>query len=214
MIWIGSILWSSIGKKWLMAATGLSFCAFLAVHLAGNLTLFGGNEPFNTYAEKLHEFGALITIAEWGLVLLALVHVSTGTVLFVENLRSRPVRYEVNKSAGGRTIGSMTMPYTGFLLLLFIIYHLIGFHFADKTDQTVYDIVAGAFGRLDIAAWYILAMIVVSLHISHGFWSAFQTIGASHPKYAPVVNALGILFCLAAGIGFGSIPVYMYIAHG
>lgn len=213
MIWFANIFRTSIGKKIMMAATGLCFCIFLAVHLAGNLTLYGGDGLFNTYAEKLHQLGALLRIAEWGLVFLALVHVLTGITLFYENLRARPVRYKVNKRAGGRSIGSATMPYTGFLLLAFVIYHLSGFHFTDKTDQTIYQIVAAAFSRPGTVVFYVLAMILAALHISHGFWSAFQSIGASHPKYTPIVKALGTLFCLIVGFGFGLIPIYMFIIN-
>lgn len=213
MIWLANILRASIGKKMMMAATGLSFSVFLAVHLAGNLTLYGGDGLFNTYAERLHQLGALLTIAEWGLMFLAAVHVLTGITLFYENLRARPIRYKVNKQAGGRSIGSATMPYTGFLLLAFVIYHLAGFHFTDKTDQTIYQIVDTAFGQPETVALYVLAMILAAIHISHGFWSAFQSIGASHPKYTPIVKGLGILFCLIVGFGFGSIPIYMFVIN-
>ena len=118
-------LWSSIGKKLLMALTGLAFCGFLAGHLAGNLTIYGGKDAFNSYAEHLHALGPVLTLAEWGLLLFAVVHVCTGLILFYQNFRARTSRYVVNKKAGGRTIGSMTMPYTGILLLGFIILHLI-----------------------------------------------------------------------------------------
>jgi succinate dehydrogenase / fumarate reductase, cytochrome b subunit len=211
MIWLANVLWASIGKKVMMAATGLGFSAFLAVHLLGNLTLYGGGGLFNTYAEKLHQLGAVLTIAEWGLLFLAMVHVGTGITLFYENLRARPVRYKVNKRAGGRTIGSATMPYTGFFLLAFVTYHLAGFHFVDKTDQTIYQVVAAAFSQRGTVILYVLAMVLVAIHISHGFWSAFQSIGASHPKYTPIIKGLGTLFCLVVGFGFGLIPIYMFL---
>lgn len=209
MNWLASTLTSSIGKKLLMALTGLSFCLFLCVHLAGNLTLFGGRAMFNGYAEHLHALGVLVTVAGWGLLLLAIVHILTGLTLFYQNYRSRPVRYTVNKRAGGRTIGSGTMPYTGVLLLLFVIFHLINFHFADKSQTTIYDIVSKAFSHPLYVALYVLAMIVAALHVSHGFWSAFQTIGANHPKYMPLIRTLSLVFALAVGIGFGVLPIYI-----
>lgn len=209
MNWLASTLTSSIGKKLLMALTGFSFCLFLCVHLAGNLTLFGGRAMFNGYAEHLHALGVLILVAEWGLLLLAIVHIFTGLTLFYQNYRSRPVRYTVNKRAGGRTIGSETMPYTGVLLLIFVIFHLINFHFADKSQTTIYDIVSKAFGHPLYVALYVLAMIVAALHVSHGFWSAFQTIGANHPKYMPLIRTLSLVFALAVGIGFGVLPIYI-----
>lgn len=211
MNWIISTFWSSIGKKLIMAVTGLSFCGFLTMHLAGNLTLYGGKDAFNTYVEKLHSLGPIITVAELGLLLFAIIHISTGTLLFYQNFRARPRRYKVNKNAGGRTIGSATMPYTGFLLLAFIIFHLIDFHFADKTNRTLFQILSDSFARPDYVVIYITAMIVAAIHVSHGFWSAFQTIGANHPKYMPLIRILSIVFSLIIGAGFGFIPIFVSI---
>ena len=154
----------------------------------------------------------MLTLAEWGLLVFALVHVSTGLILFYQNYRARTSRYVVNKKAGGRTIGSSTMPYTGILLLAFIIFHLINFHFVDKTNTTIYQIVAQTFENPIYVVIYILAMIVVALHVSHGLWSAFQTIGANHVKYMPFIMALSIVFSLAVGFGFGIIPLFLSMA--
>ena len=212
MNWMIQTLWSSIGKKLLMALTGLAFCGFLAGHLAGNLTIYGGKDAFNSYAEHLHALGPVLTLVEWGLLFFAVVHVCTGLTLFYQNFSARTSRYVVNKRAGGRTIGSMTMPYTGILLLAFIIFHLINFHFVDKTNTTIYQIVAQAFESPLYVVLYILAMIVAALHVSHGLWSAFQTIGANHSKYMPFIMALSIIFSLAVGFGFGIIPIYLSFA--
>jgi len=212
MNWMIQTLWSSIGKKLLMALTGLAFCGFLAGHLAGNLTIYGGKDAFNSYAEHLHALGPVLTLVEWGLLFLAVVHVCTGLTLFYQNFSARTSRYVVNKRAGGRTIGSMTMPYTGVLLLAFIIFHLINFHFVDKTNTTIYQIVTQAFESPLYVVLYILAMIVAALHVSHGLWSAFQTIGANHLKYMPFIMALSIIFSLAVGFGFGIIPIYLSFA--
>jgi succinate dehydrogenase / fumarate reductase, cytochrome b subunit len=209
MKWLLSTFWASIGKKLIMAGTGLCFCLFLAAHLIGNLTLYGGPDAFNAYAVKLHTLGPLVTLMELGLVLFALLHVSTGAILFFQNLAARPVRYQVNKRAGGRTIGSATMPYTGIILLAFVVFHLVNFHFADKTDQTLFQIVKAAFSNPNYVIIYVLAMIVAAVHVSHGFWSAFQTLGANHPKYMPLIKGAGIVFSLIVGIGFGLIPVYL-----
>ena len=85
MNWLKQTLWSSIGKKLMMAVTGLSFCAFLAGHLAGNLTIYAGEAAFNSYAEHLHALGPLITLAEIGLLIFAVVHIVTDLTLFYEN---------------------------------------------------------------------------------------------------------------------------------
>lgn len=209
MVWLTKTFTTSIGKKLLMALTGLSFCCFLTVHLIGNLTIYGGQDIFNAYVEHLHSFGPLIIIFEWGLLLLAIIHILTGSILFLQNLKARPVRYKVNKNAGGRTLGSATMPYTGFILLLFIIFHLFDFHFVDHTTQTVYQIVSNSLSQIGLASAYVIAVIIAAVHISHGFWSLFQTLGANHSKYMPIIKNLGIIFSLIVGIGFGFIPLFI-----
>ena len=206
---LASTLLSSIGKKLMMAFTGACFLLFLCVHLGGNLTLFEGGVLFEAYAENLHRLGPLVVAAEWGLVVLALVHIVTGLALFVENLRARPRRYRVNRRAGGRTWGSATMPYTGVLILAFVILHLFHFHFADRVDTSLYRIVSNVFSSPWIVAVYVLAMIVLAFHVSHGFWSLFQTLGANHPKYMPFIERLGIAASLVFGVGFGTIPLYI-----
>ena len=209
MQWIFNFFGSSVGKKLLMALTGFCFVGFLTGHLVGNLTLYGGRDVFNAYAEHLHALGPVITLAEWGLLTLAIIHVFTGMLLFLQNLKSRPVRYVMNKNGGGRTLSSRLMPYTGFAILLFLIYHLLQFHFVDKTFTTIYDIVSLAFANVLNISFYLVAMVVVALHIRHGFWSLFQTLGANHPKYMPIIMGGSIVLSLIFGIGFGFLPVYV-----
>ena len=209
MNWFLQTVASSVGKKFMMAVTGLGFCLFLAAHLAGNLSIYAGRQAFNAYAAHLHSLEPLVKAAEFGLLFFAAVHVLTGLVLFYQNLAARPNRYAVSKSAGGRSIGSRTMPYTGLLLLGFVVYHLLNFHFVDKTDTTIYDIVSGNFANPAMVTLYVCAMIVAAVHVSHGFWSAFQTLGANHPKYMPLIRGASIVFSLLVGLGFGLLPVYL-----
>ncbi len=211
MNWITNTLGTSIGKKLFMAVTGLGFIGFLAGHLAGNLTIYGGKDAFLSYAEHLHSLGPLLVVVELGLLAFALVHVGMGLFLFYQNYKARPVRYAVKKSGGGRTVGSLTMPYTGILILAFIVFHLINFHFVDKTHTNIFEIVSHAFSNPLYVILYIAAMIVVAVHISHGFWSAFQTLGANHPKYMPIIQVVGIAFSILVGVGFGFIPIYISI---
>ncbi|MGD9367488.1 MAG: succinate dehydrogenase cytochrome b subunit [Desulfobacteraceae bacterium] len=212
MNWLINTIKSSVGKKILMSVTGLCFCGFLAAHLGGNLTIYGGKEMFNSYAEHLHALGVLLTFAEWGLLISAVIHVLTGVTLFYQNYKARPVRYRVNKSGGGRTIGSRTMPYTGIILLAFVVFHLVHFHFVDKTDTTIFTIVSEAFGNPLYVMLYIAAMVVAAVHVSHGFWSAFQTLGANHPKYMPFIRTVSLVFALVVGIGFGVLPIFISIS--
>ena len=103
------------------------------------------------------------------------MHILTGLWLFLQNRKARPVRYTLDTSAGGRTLSSRTMPYTGLIILAFVVFHLANFTFADKTKTTIFDIVSAAFASPIYVGIYVAAMIVVGLHVRHGFWSAFQT---------------------------------------
>jgi succinate dehydrogenase cytochrome b subunit len=204
---------ASVGKKSFMAVTGLCFLGFLCVHLMGNLSLYGGAGAFTAYAQKLHSLGPLVVAAEWGLLLLALVHVVTGITLFVENLAARPVRYAVKRREGGRSLGSATMPYTGLLLLAFVAVHLVNFRFGDTSPAALFDRVAGTFQNPYYVGFYVAAMIVAAVHVSHGLWSAFQSLGIHHPKYMPLVRRLSLVFSLVVGIGFGCLPVYISFVY-
>jgi succinate dehydrogenase / fumarate reductase cytochrome b subunit len=206
-----NFLGTSVGKKLMMAFTGLGFCCFLTIHLVGNLTLYGGKDFFNAYVEHLHSLGPLVTLAEVGLLVFAVIHVLTGLLLFYQNYKARPVRYWVNKRAGGRTLGSATMPYTGVILLVFIIFHLINFHFVDKTETTTFQLLSQAFANPVYIFIYMFAVIIAAIHVSHGLWSAFQTLGADHPKYTPFLRGLSIVFSVVIGVGFGFLPIYVYL---
>ena len=208
-MWIWKVLGTSVGKKLLMAVTGLFFCSFLVVHLIGNLMLYGGKELFNSYAAHLHSLGPIISIAEAFMLFFALLHILTGLILFIQNKLARPIRYQVDKNGGGRSLGSATMPYTGFIILIFVIAHLIKFHFIGSDTRTIYDIVKHAFSDPFIVIFYVIAMLVVAVHISHGFWSSFQTFGINHEKYTPGIKAVGFILSLIFGVGFGFIPIWI-----
>jgi succinate dehydrogenase / fumarate reductase cytochrome b subunit len=211
MNWYLFILGSSVGKKLLMAVTGLGLIGFLAVHLLGNVMAFAGADAFNGYAAKLHSLQPYLTVFNIGLATLGLVHIVVGAILFFENLRARPTRYKIYQNPGGRTIGSYTMPYTGVLILLFVIFHLFKFTFVDKTVTPIYQQMSATFANPLWVLMYVVAMVIVALHISHGFWSLFQTCGVNHPRYMPLIMALGLVVTFAFGIGFGILPIYLLI---
>jgi succinate dehydrogenase / fumarate reductase, cytochrome b subunit len=209
MRWFVDTIGTSVGKKLLMALTGLAFVGFLATHLAGNMTIYGGMDAFNSYSQHLHSLGPLVPIAETGLLIFALIHILTGATLFWQNFKARPQRYTGKKWGGGRTIGSATMPYTGFIILMFVILHLVNFHFVDKTHASIFEIVHTAFSNPVYVAIYTIAMLVVALHVSHGFWSLFQTLGANHPKYMPLIRGMGWVVSIIFAVGFGFLPIYV-----
>jgi succinate dehydrogenase / fumarate reductase, cytochrome b subunit len=209
MNWVRQTFSTSVGKKQLMAATGLLFLLFLATHLLGNLSIYGGPAAFIDYAVHLHALGKLLVVAEVGMAVALIIHVGAAAVLFLENRRARPVRYTADRSAGGRTLSSQTMPYTGLLILGFIGVHLATFshHIVDQTTRNIFQIAVAVFSQKIYLVIYLLGVILVAFHVRHGLWSALQTVGASHPKYTPFIHKLSIVFALIVGVGFGSLPL-------
>ena len=213
MNWLVKTFSSSIGKKQVMAVTGLLFCLFITVHLTGNLTIYAGKESFLSYVDHLHSIEALVTLAEFGLIFFAVLHIGMGLYLFFENRMARPVAYAVKKSAGGQTIGSSTAPYSGALILVFVIFHLIKFRFVDKMTINDFTILSDTFAPFGFwTVFYVVGVTIVAVHVSHGAWSLFQTLGLNHPKYMPFIERLAIVFSLIIGIGFASIPVFLFLS--
>lgn len=208
---IGSLYRSSVGKKSIMAASGLLLCFFILSHMLGNSISFLGREAFNAYAEKLHSYDVLLNFFEIGLLTLFLIHIITGVILYFENLGARPSRYSVNTSEGGRSLGSRTMPYTGVIILIFIIVHLMNFHFTDKS-VLVADLVRGLLSKPGLAFFYILSLAALALHLSHGFWSLFQSIGFNHEKYNQFILKGALVLSIFIGGVFILIPVLALIS--
>ncbi|PIE56607.1 MAG: succinate dehydrogenase [Desulfobulbus propionicus] len=187
MYWFIEMCRSSLGKKYIMAITGLMLIGFLVVHTIGNSTIFWGRGAFNSYAHHLHSLGIFVPLFELALLSIFLLHVITGITLFIQNLQARGNRYEINKEAGGRTWGSSTMPYTGAAILVFILIHLGNVHFTDHSIA-ISDIVTSILNHPGYTLVYGAAMALLLLHISHGCWSLFQTLGISHPKYDGLIR--------------------------
>jgi succinate dehydrogenase / fumarate reductase cytochrome b subunit len=206
---------SSIGKKITVALAGLLLCGFLITHLAGNLFLFVGSSAFNRYAEML-ESNPLLPLAEGGLVVLFLVHIALSVRARLANMAARPAGYEVYKGKGARTPGSSTMAISGSLILLFIIIHVatIKYMVGGPKGPTLFDHVTGWFANPLYAGFYVLALIGVGLHLSHGVQSAFQTLGVSHPRYTPLIKKAGLAFAVVMALAFASMPIYFGFFYG
>ncbi len=170
-----------------MASTGILLGCFILVHAAGNSSLFWGRTAFLSYAKHLHSLGILISLAELTFLFIFLVHISVGALLFLQNYAARSSSYAVQNNAGGRTWGSKTMPYTGIIILAFIILHLLNFHFTDKV-RPIADIVAEILNKPLYFILYLLGISALGLHLSHGFWSLFQTFGLNHPLYNKTIK--------------------------
>lgn len=201
---------SSIGKKVFVAAAGLLLCGFLVTHLAGNLFLLVGEEAFNYYAETL-EKNPLLIPAEVVLASLFLGHIVLTLALKLQNRSARPVVYQVSATKGARTMGSRSMAVTGLLVLAFLIIHIKSFKFGDKPNG-LFNLVMVSFSDWRYTAFYVLAMAGIAVHLSHGFQSAFQTLGVNHPRYTPLIKAAGLGFAILIPLGFAALPVWAYFS--
>ncbi len=206
---------SSIGKKIMVALAGLLLCGFLITHLAGNLFLFVGATAFNRYAEFL-ESQALLPLAEGGLLVLFLIHIALSVRARLINMAARPIGYQASDDKGARTPGSRTMAATGSLILLFIVIHVatIKYQVGGAKGPDLFAHVTGWFANPLYAGFYVLAMIGIGLHLSHGVQSAFQTFGVNHPRYTPLIKKLGLAFAAVLALAFASMPLYFCFVGG
>ncbi|MCL4502561.1 MAG: succinate dehydrogenase cytochrome b subunit [Deltaproteobacteria bacterium] len=215
MNWLFRTLSTSVGKKQMMAVTGLLFLLFLATHLLGNLSVYGGPASFVSYAEHLHALGNLLVAAEVIMLLALIIHVSTAVVLFFQNRSARPVAYQVDRSGGGRTFSSQAMPYTGLVILAFLCVHMSTFsrYIVDQTTRNIFQIAADVFSNPAYLVIFLASMLILGFHVRHGLWSAFQTVGANHPKYMPFIQKFSIVFAVIVALGFGSLPLVILAMH-
>ena len=214
MGWLTNTIFSSVGKKIIMAVTGLFLCTFLLVHLSGNLALFkhDGGEAFNHYSEFMST-NPLIRVSEIILVLGFLLHMIDGVTLWFTNKKARPIGYKKLPGSATSSVFSRTMIFSASIILVFLIIHLETFFVVHRiigTDKTMYQSVVEAFANPVYSGFYVFALILLSFHLNHGFSSAFQTLGLNHKKYSPLIKAVGFLFSILVPLGFATMPIYFY----
>ena len=210
---------STIGKKILMAITGLLFCFFLLIHLLNNLALFLGAEEFNTLVKSLEYIKPLVRILEFILLIILVVHISNAFILNKRSNEARPIKYKINPKDNS-SFSSRTMILSGVIILLFLIIHLGTFW---RTFQTIhshtsyYDIVTKnnliGFGNPLITILYMLAPIFIGMHLKHGFESSFQTFGIENIKIKNILNKISILFWFFIPFGFFIIALWFGILN-
>lgn len=216
MSWFGSFYRTALGKKAVMALTGLAFWGFVLGHMAGNLKLFLGAEAINHYAEFLRQMGeplfprtALLWVARIGLIVSLALHVHAAVALTAMNRRARPKGYAV-RDLQQASWASRTMRWTGFALLAFVVYHLMHFTWGnahpDFVHGDVHHNLTVAFSNGLVVAIYVVAMTLLALHLWHGLWSMFQSLGWNHPRYNPWRRAFAIVFALVISLGFVAVP--------
>lgn len=211
-MWFVSFVKSSIGKKSIMAGTGLCLVLFLCSHAAGNATLFSSVALFQAYADQLHSHPLIVSVFSKGLFLIFAVHAVTGSLLFLQNRKARPQGYKVKTRAIKNPWASMTMIYSGLFILLFAIVHTAAVSFGDhgKVGETIVALFSSFFSSF----FYIIAFLVLALHLSHGFWSMLQTLGANHPRYTQLIDRLTYIVPAFFLILFSSIPLLFFFGTG
>ncbi|MCO4782655.1 MAG: succinate dehydrogenase cytochrome b subunit, partial [Candidatus Cloacimonetes bacterium] len=207
-------LTSSIGKKQLMAVTGLMLYGFLITHLMGNFLLFLGPEKFNTYGHMLIT-NPLIIPMEIGLLSIFAIHIILAIMTTKGNADARPVSYAAPLCNKFTESKSQNMMLSGMAILVFLIVHIVGVKFGAHYTATyngvemrdLYKLLGEHFGNPIVSIYYILTMGVLGAHITHGFQSAFQTLGFNHKKYTPIIKATSFFLGWGLAIGYSAVVI-------
>jgi succinate dehydrogenase / fumarate reductase cytochrome b subunit len=213
---------SSVGTKLLVGATGLLLVAYMVLHLVGNVLVFLGRDTFNEYSHMLVS-NPLIVPIEIGLLLVLLVHIYKAVTMWIQNKAARPVRYqkkELARHTSRKSLASSTMIASGLIVMVFIVIHVKQFKFGTvylaSGSATVRDLYRTEIEVFRNPLWvglYVIATLLVGLHMRHGVSSAFQSLGLDHPRYTRRIVAIGIAVAVAVGGGLALIPIWAYLTH-
>ena len=212
---------SSIGKKQIMALTGFGLVGFTLAHLIGNFLILLGPDLFNMYAFKLTS-NPLIYIAEAGLVGMFFLHLFLAVILKLQNIAARPHGYYIKTKTGrGETFASSTMPYTGMIILIFVVIHLLNFKYGSYYSASVdgvqirdlFKTVIEYFSNPLYVVWYVFAMICLGIHTSHGFQSMFQSLGFNHVKYTPIIQVASLAYGVFVTVGFSALAIFCHFQN-
>ena len=195
---------SSIGKKQIIAVTGLLLILFLIGHLIGNLLIYGGPDVFNGYAAMLAKARPVVFLIEMALLAVFLIHVLVTLWLVLENIKAAGVsRYAVKKTRAQRSLATQLRIYTGLFLLAFVVWHLFDFTFSDHEGPRsillnkslgLYGVVYNSFLNPIHSGLYIIAMACLGFHLAHGVQSLIQTFGFNDEKYTPMLHKISNFF--------------------
>lgn len=223
MSWVTKTLKSTLGRKLIMALTGLFLILFLTGHLAGNMQLFynDGGQAFNIYA-KFMTSNPIVKLLSYLTYISVIVHVIYSIVLSNLNKSARPIGYAQSGASTNSTWSSRNMGILGTVILVFLAGHMYSFWFQmhwgdipmvsyDGVEyKDLYSVVQIAFQQTWMVTLYVIAMGFLGFHLSHGFSSAFQTLGLNHVKYSPAIKALGNIYCILVPVLFAAMPLYIY----
>ncbi|WP_350448954.1 succinate dehydrogenase cytochrome b subunit [Paracidobacterium acidisoli] len=203
---------STNGKKAVMAVTGAIMFLFIIGHVAGNLQIFEGPDKLNAYGHFLHSIGEILWVVRVVLIASVILHITATVQLALRNKAARPVGYS-RKQAINSSYASRTMYWSGPIVLVFIIFHLLQFtagyiHPGSQfIEGDVYHNVVAGFQVWWVSVWYIFAVSLLGLHLRHGIWSAFQSIGYNHPRHTPLLKKAALIIALLITLGYISIPI-------
>ena len=207
--WLLSFWRSTVGKKVVMALTGAIGLGYVAAHMLGNLQVFEGAGKINAYAALLKSNMGLLWMARSVLIIAVILHIVAAYQLARISQKSRPVGYKRWRAVGS-DFASRTMRWTGPLIALFIVYHLLhlttGAVHPDFVEADVYHNVISGFRVWYVSVIYIVAMLMLALHLYHGAWSMFESLGLNHPKYNHLIRALATVLTAIVVAGFIAIP--------
>jgi succinate dehydrogenase / fumarate reductase cytochrome b subunit len=206
---------NSVAKKAVVAVSGLVMVLYLVAHMIGNLKVFSGREAFNSYSEWIRTVGepavpeqTVLTIVRIVLLVAVVAHFWAIALLWRQARAARPERY-VTKKAVAQSYASRTMRWGGVIVLLFIIYHILDLTVGTVNpngDASPYDRLVASFSNPFITAFYVLALLLLGMHLRHGIWSATQTLGQSNRRRERTVNAFALLFSTVLIGGFLIVP--------
>jgi succinate dehydrogenase / fumarate reductase, cytochrome b subunit len=206
-----------IGKKTVMAVTGMILFGFVLVHMAGNLQVFLGREKFDAYGRLLRVEPALLWFARGVLLVSVILHIVASIQLTALNQKSRPVG-DQKRTAIDSSYSSRTMMWSGPILAGFIVYHILHFTLGtvhpDFHEGNVYDNVISGFRVVPVSIVYIVSMILLGMHLNHGLWSMFQSIGVTNPRYSAGLRRFATIFSILIVVGFISIPIAVMAGYG
>ncbi|MCM2279494.1 MAG: succinate dehydrogenase cytochrome b subunit [Oligoflexia bacterium] len=204
-----------------MGITGLAWSLFVLMHMAANLLIFVSPKAYNAYSHVLIS-NPFIYVAEAGLVLLLLIHVYNAIKLTLENRAARGERaFLTTSGAKGVSSASKTMAAQGSLILVFTILHLITFKYGTVymasydgvVMRDLHRLVLEVFQSPGYVGWYVVALVALGFHLSHGFQSSFQSLGLNHPRYTPAIKKIGLFYAVIVAAGFIAQPVYVFLVH-
>ncbi len=204
-------------KKAVMAVTGLFLLGFVITHLGGNLCIFGGQDLLNSYAQHLEELGPLLWVARITLLVLVFLHILTAVQLTSENRNARPVPYH-RAQALQTTYAARTMAMSGVITLAYIVYHLLHFTFRvthpaishgvdPQGRRDVYSMVVLSFRDPFVSIFYVFSIALLSMHLSHGIKSLFQSLGWNNETLEPRLVKIARGLALLIFLGYSSIPL-------